>query len=85
MDLPMSSLSEDKGAGHGNTLGKEIKIAEVVETTRAQSEKTSPDKSSQELFTTALHGKLYFGYGTAECLTFNLMSAKPIESAQAWI
>ena len=25
MDLPMSSLSEDKGAGYGNTLGKEIK------------------------------------------------------------
>src|SRR5438552_5948980 len=25
MDLPMSSLSEDKGAGHGNTLEKEEK------------------------------------------------------------
>jgi hypothetical protein len=44
MDLPMSSLSEDKGAGHGKTFEKEEKLSEVVETTRAQSEKTSPDK-----------------------------------------
>jgi len=42
----MSSLSEDKGAGHGKTLEKKEKLSEIVETTRAQSEEISPDKSS---------------------------------------
>jgi hypothetical protein len=31
----MSSLSEDKGAGHGNTLEKEKRLSEVVKTNRA--------------------------------------------------
>ena len=42
----MASLSEDKSAGHGNTLEKKKRLSEVAETTLAQSEKIAPDSSS---------------------------------------
>src|SRR5438105_15664306 len=46
MNLPMPPLSEDKGAGHGNTLEKEEKTVRGCRNHTAHSEKSSPDKFS---------------------------------------